>query len=71
MAKNTFGNALKNTLKSLWADESAQGSTEYILLLAVVVVIAVIFKDKIKSLVNGKLGELEQGMGNIKATDTN
>lgn len=58
------------TLKSLWKDESAQGSTEYILLLAVVVVIAVIFKDKIKTMVSGKLDDLNQGMGNIKATDT-
>lgn len=56
-------------IKALWNDESAQGSTEYILLLAVVVVIAVLFKDKIKGMVSGKLGELEGGMGRINANE--
>jgi Flp pilus assembly pilin Flp len=61
--------AVKAHLKSLWNDESAQGSTEYILLLAIVVVIAVLFKDKIKTLVGEKLTDLESGMGKIKATE--
>ena len=56
-------------LKSLWADESAQGSTEYILLLAVVAVIGFIFKNKIKDMVTSKLGNVEQGMGRIDATE--
>ena len=58
---------VKKTLKTLWNDESAQGSTEYILLLAIVVVVAITFRGKIIELVKGKLGELEGGMGQIKA----
>ena len=59
----------KKTLKALWTDESAQGSTEYILLLAIVVIIAVIFKGKIKEMVTGKLGELEGGMKQISPNE--
>jgi Flp pilus assembly pilin Flp len=62
---------VKKTLKALWKDESAQGSTEYILLLAVVVILAVIFKGRITEMVKGKLDELNSGMGQIKATDGN
>ncbi len=47
-----------NTIKKLWSDESGQGATEYILLLVVVVGIAMIFKDKIRSAVNDKLADL-------------
>lgn len=61
---------VKKALKSLWSDESAQGSTEYILLLAIVVIIAVMFKGKIKELVGGKLDELKGGMDQIKPTDS-
>jgi Flp pilus assembly pilin Flp len=60
---------VKKTLKALWADESAQGSTEYILLLAIVVIIAVLFKGKIKTMVDDKLGELKGGMDQIKPTE--
>ena len=56
-------------MKSIWSDESAQGSTEYILLLAVVVIIGVIFKDKIKGMVTSKLGDVETGMGRISAQE--
>jgi hypothetical protein len=52
-------------MKSRWAifhalvkDESAQGATEYILILVVVVGIALIFKDRITAVVKGKLEEL-------------
>jgi len=60
---------VKKTLKALWNDESAQGSTEYILLLVVVVAIAVLFKGKIMELVKGKMDELGTGMSSIKPTD--
>lgn len=52
---------IKEISKKLIQDESAQGATEYILLLIVVVAIAMMFKDQIKSAVSDKLGEL-QGM---------
>ena len=58
------------TLKSLWKDESAQGATEYILLLVVVVAIVLAFKKPILEAVNGKMGELKDGMSSIKATDS-
>jgi len=46
------------TLKNLWKDESAQGATEYILMLVVVVAIAVMFKDQIQRLLRGKVSAL-------------
>ncbi len=45
---------MKKLLKKLWQDESAQGATEYILMLVVVVSIAYIFKDKIVTIVRDK-----------------
>ena len=51
-------NKLKTTLKNLWKDESAQGATEYILILVVVVALVIAFKDKIKGVVAGKAEEL-------------
>jgi Flp pilus assembly pilin Flp len=59
---------IANTLKSLWNDESAQGATEYIVLLAVVVIVVVIFRDKIKGMVTDKLNNVSQGMNQIDAT---
>lgn len=48
----------KNFSKKLIKNESGQGATEYILLLVVVVALVVLFKDKIKTTMDGKLGEL-------------
>jgi Flp pilus assembly pilin Flp len=50
---------------SIWKDESAQGATEYILLLVVVVSIAMIFKGRIMSAINGRLGALDSGMNSF------
>jgi len=49
---------LKNLLKNLWNDESAQGSTEYILLIVVVVAIVTVLREPIMSAVENKVGEL-------------
>lgn len=49
---------MKNFIKSLWKDESAQGATEYIMLLVVVVGLALIFKEKIKAQVEGLINDL-------------
>lgn len=49
---------VKNFFKQLWKDESAQGATEYILLLVVVVGLAIVFKQKIKDLIGSKLEQL-------------
>ena len=59
---------MKKTLKKLWQDESAQGATEYILMLVVVVSIALIFKDKIKGIIDGKMSQLD---GQIQQFDSN
>ena len=42
---------IKHTLKRLWQDESGQGATEYILILVVVAVIVMVFRDKIKTVI--------------------
>jgi Flp pilus assembly pilin Flp len=62
------GNSMKKiltTMKSLWKDESAQGATEYILLLVVVVALVIMFKGKITDALKGKTDELSTGMGSV------
>jgi Flp pilus assembly pilin Flp len=49
---------IKSTLRQLWADESGQGATEYILLLVIVVAVAFIFKDKITGIIKTKMEAL-------------
>jgi len=49
---------IQNFAKELWKDESAQGTTEYILMLVVVVAIAIAFKDKILGVVKAKVDDL-------------
>jgi Flp pilus assembly pilin Flp len=50
---------MKKFLHTLWKDESAQGATEYILMLVIVVGIAMMFKDKIMKVIGGKVDQLE------------
>lgn len=59
---------LKNLWQQFYHDESAQGATEYILLLVVVVAIAIIFKDKIKQVLSDKISDLG---GKIQGFDEN
>jgi Flp pilus assembly pilin Flp len=49
---------VKKFFQKLIKDESAQGATEYILLLVAVVAMVVIFKDQIKSQVDNLVGKL-------------
>jgi len=44
--------------KTMWKDDSAQGATEYILLVLVVVAILGIFRNQIKEAVKGKLDDV-------------
>lgn len=64
-------NKIKNTLKQLWQDESGQGATEYMLLLAVLIVIVMVFRNKIKEIIaarTGEVGEKLQGaIGSLSA----
>ena len=57
---------MKNFIKSLWKDESAQGATEYIMLLVVVVGLALLFKEKIKGQVTELIGKLEGDLNIFK-----
>ncbi len=41
-------------------NEKGQGATEYILLLVIVVAIAMLFKDKIKTAIEAKTADLNQ-----------
>lgn len=50
---------MKETLKKLWKDESAQGATEYILLLVVLVGAIVIFKPRLEKLLTDQTSILE------------
>lgn len=54
---------LKQHMTKFWKDESGQGTTEYILLLVVVVGVAVLFKNQITSAINQKLEWLSSQMG--------
>jgi len=52
-------------LTNLWKDESAQGATEYILLLVAVVAVVMLFREKIQSVLSDKLGELSGNIGSF------
>ena len=53
---------MMKTLKKLWKDESAQGATEYILMLVVVVAIAMLFRKQIMGIIEGKVSKLGQNI---------
>lgn len=54
---------IKNTIQRLIKDESGQGSAEYILLIALVVAIVMMFGPKIKSAIEAKTNSIEGEMG--------
>jgi hypothetical protein len=58
---------LGKRLKVLWADESAQGATEYILLLVAIVALVLMFRNKligqggvVEDLINSLQSKLQQ-----------
>ncbi len=57
--------ALKNFLK----DESGQTTTEYILILAVIVTIFMQFRTKLKNIINKIFGELDTATGDLIEED--
>lgn len=61
---------IKKALLSIWKDESGQGATEYILILVVVAVMIVVFKDHIKDIIvkrtNQMGGKVESFMDQIQ-----
>ena len=60
---------VSNILKQLWNDESGQGATEYILILVVVSIIVIVFKDRIKGIITNRTnevgGKLESAIGEL------
>jgi len=54
---------MKKLMKKLWQDESAQGMSEYVLLIMVVVAILFIFRDKIKGIVSDKMDQVGSEIG--------
>ncbi len=58
---------MKKALKTLWKDESAQGATEYILMLVIVVGIAMLFKKQIMEVISSKVSDLGTQIGDFKA----
>ena len=56
---------LKKHFKRFLQDESGQGTTEYILILVGVVALAILFKDKIRGMVDGKMNEIQGGLSKI------
>ena len=62
----TLAKKISKTITTLWNDESAQGATEYILLLVVVVAVVLMFKNQILTMMKGKLGEIQGGMDQLK-----
>lgn len=57
--------SFKKLVADIWKDESAQGATEYILLLVAVVAVVMLFRDKIQSVLSDKLGELSGNIGSF------
>ena len=62
-------NKIKKALIRLWRDESGQGATEYILILVVVSVIVIAFREKIKTGIQGittkSVDRIKADIGNI------
>ena len=54
---------MKQFIKSLVADESAQGATEYILMLVIVVGIAMMFRTKIMGIIQSKIDGVGETIG--------
>lgn len=58
--------SFKKLMVDLWRDESAQGATEYILLLVAVVAVVMMFREKIQSVLKDKLDDLSGSINTFK-----
>jgi hypothetical protein len=56
---------LRKQLKALWQDESAQGATEYILLLVAIVALVMLFKNQLLG-EDGQSGVIGSLIGNLR-----
>lgn len=61
---------IRQRMKNLWTDDRGQSTTEYILILAVVVMIAVKFKNtfgqKLTSVVNNLGGQIDNATSDVQ-----
>ena len=57
---------LKNFAKTLWQDESGQGTAEYVLLVAIVVGALVVFGPALKKKLLDKWANIESDMDRIQ-----
>ncbi|GAB1157317.1 hypothetical protein YWY31_33420 [Paenibacillus illinoisensis] len=51
---------LKNKASTFWNEEDGLGTLELILIIGVIIIIALIFKDQIKTLVTRLLGQVSK-----------
>jgi Flp pilus assembly pilin Flp len=58
---------MKTFFKNLWADEAGQSTTEYILILSVVVMVAMKFKDKFTKVMETATGKLDTNLNSALA----
>lgn len=58
--------AFKNRIRAMWSDESAQGATEYILLVVVIVGLVIVFKDPITNAIRSKVESLSSKIGSVE-----
>jgi Flp pilus assembly pilin Flp len=56
--KGEYMKSAIKVFKKIWNDESAQGATEYILLLVVVVAVVILFKGKITEILGEKVNTI-------------
>ena len=56
---------MRKLMQRLWNEESAQGTSEYILLLVAIIAVAVLFKDKIAEIVKGKMEDVGGKIGSF------
>lgn len=56
---------MNKLIKKIWHDESAQGATEYILILVVIVAIAMLFGNKIKPILEEKISQLSTSISSF------
>lgn len=56
---------MKKFVQKLWKDESGQGTAEYVLLLAIIAGVLVVFGPKIKDFFNTKTGSVIEQLNSV------
>lgn len=61
--------ALKNNLKAMWNDESAQGMVEYILILVAVIGFVMMIRTRLRTTLNTGLDNVDGGVGQFQVQE--